>query len=401
MLALMREARRVPPFVVPLLGATLLAACDPATDDRLDAESVDAASFDAVTPDAARLDAAEPQDSAQPADAARDSGSADSGLDASPLDAAPVGCVGPPGLYAEGSCTALAAGVRPYHPAHALWSDGLEKERFVYLPPGTQIDTSDPDRWGFPVGTRLYKTFSSSGVRFETRLLEKIEASRGPRSWRMVSYLWSDDQRSVSLVSAFGQRDVHGTDHDIPSLAECIRCHSVAQDDALDGFSAIQLAHDEGGVTLATLLDEGWLSDPIDPAQAMIPGDATTRAALGYLHANCGNCHGGPSPEHGLDHWIRVGTTDVESTGTWRTAVCGCSVWSRTLPSGDVVNLRVAPQHPDTSVTTVRMSTRMPTEQMPPIGSRLVDDEGVRLVSAWIASLDATANGCPHGCPWP
>jgi hypothetical protein len=76
MLALMRDARRVPPFVVPIFGATLLAACDPATDDRLDADSVDAASFDAVTPDATRLDAAEPQDSAQPADAARDSGSA-------------------------------------------------------------------------------------------------------------------------------------------------------------------------------------------------------------------------------------------------------------------------------------------------------------------------------------
>jgi hypothetical protein len=389
-------ARRTPlvssasALALALLGAS---ACDGPTP-TLDA------GMDAPLPTDAGSDAREARDAVSTPDAARtdagsDAGSPDVGIDTW------AGCVGPPGLYAEGSCTVLADGVRAFHPAHALFSDGLDKERFVYLPPGTQIDTSDPDRWAFPVGTRLYKTFSMGGQRIETRLLEKIDAPRGTSSWRMVSYLWSEDQQSVSLVSAFGERDVHGTEHDIPSLAECIRCHSVAQDDAADGFSAIQLAHDEGGVTLATLVAEGWLTDPIDPADAVIPGDAATVEALGYLHANCGNCHGGPAPEHGLDHWIRVGTADVASTGTWRTSICSCSVWTRTLPSGETANLRIAPGHPDTSVAVLRMSSRSATEQMPPIGSRLPDDEGVRLVSEWIASLDETANGCPHGCPWP
>ena len=62
----------------------------------------------------------------------------DAGTDAG-HDAGPAGCVGPPGLYAEGSCAELAAGVRPFHPRFALWSDGTDKERFVYLPPGTRI----------------------------------------------------------------------------------------------------------------------------------------------------------------------------------------------------------------------------------------------------------------------
>ena len=74
----------------------------------------------------------------------------------------------------------------------------------------------------------------------------------------MVSYLWSADARSVSEVSAFGAVDVLGTTHDIPTLAECIRCHSVAQDDVANGpLSAVQLAATTRGLlTLAMLNDE-------------------------------------------------------------------------------------------------------------------------------------------------
>lgn len=339
-----------------------------------------------------------------PGDAGNDAFVEDVGTDAFVEDAgtdASTWCVGPPGLYVEASCTDLAPGVSAYHPRYALWSDGDDKERFVYLPPGTQIDTSDPDRWGFPVGTRLYKTFSIGGVRIETRILEKIAAPRGPASWTMTAYAWSADQQSVHLVSAFGERDVLGTGHDVPSLMECIRCHSIAQDDVINGFSAIQLAHDEGGVTLASLNADGWLSAAIDPADATIPGSASDQAALGYLHANCGSCHGGPTPEHGLDYWVRVGTPDVPSTTTWTTSVCSCSVWTGLNASGDFVDLRIAPAHPELSVATVRMSTRVAMDQMPPIGTAVVDDAGLALISDWIATLDPTANGCPHGCPWP
>jgi len=362
--------------------------------------------------DASRDDAAVAGDVGSAPDVGPDALASDVGMDALALDVgtdagSDVGtdawlpCVGPPGLYADGSCTVLAAGVRAYHPRYALWSDGADKERFVYLPPGSSIDTSDPDRWGFPIGTRLYKTFSIGGVRIETRILEKIAAPRGTSSWTMTSYVWSADQRSVTLVGAFGAQDVLGTTHDVPSYTQCVRCHSVAQDDAINGFSAVQLAHDEDGVTLAMLNADGWLSAPIDPAQATIPGDATAQAALGYLHANCGNCHGGPAAEHDLDFQVRVGTTDVTATRTWATAVCGCSAWSRTLSSGEHVDLRIDPSHADLSVSIVRMGTRVLTDQMPPIGIDVVDPSGIDDVSAWITSLPETANGCPHGCPWP
>jgi cytochrome c553 len=247
----------------------------------------------------------------------------------------------------------------------------------------------------------MYKTFLIDGVRLETRLLEKVREPQSFESWRMVSFAWSEDQRSVTEVGPFGEQDVLGTEHDIPTLAECIRCHSLGHPDAVNGFSAIQLNHPDGGVNLQMLVDEGWLSDPIDTAQARMPGDALTQQALGYLHANCGSCHGGPEPEHGLDFIVPVGVTEVTDTPTWRTAVCTCSVWVGYLPDDEIVNLRIRPGDPLRSVAIHRMSTRVPNDQMPPIGTALIDPDGIRILSDWIASLDPTANGCPHGCPWP
>lgn len=347
-------------------------------------------------------DAGAPDASAGPRDAGSDAG-LDAGGDAGApsdagADAAAIACAGPPGLYADGSCTDLAQGVRAYRPRFELWSDGADKERFVYLPAGARIDSSDPDRWVFPLGTRLYKTFSHEGVRLETRLLEKVGDARGTDAWTMRAFAWSADQRSVSEVGPFGARDVLGTEHDVPLRAECVGCHSIAPEDVVVGFSAIQLAHDEGGVTLATLAAEGLLTDPI--AGATVPGDAREQTALGYLHGNCGNCHGGPEPEHGLDLWLRVGAEAVTDTPAWGTAICTCSVWSTTT-GGEVVNLRIAPGDPERSVFVHRMSSRVGTDMMPPMGTEQVDAEGVRVVSEWIASLAADSNGCPHGCPFP
>src|SRR4051794_17627830 len=78
------------------------------------------------------------------------------------------------GLYSDAGTKTLADGVRPYHPQFELWSDGAEKARFVRLPDGVNIDTSDMDDWQFPAGTRLWKEFRFGGRLVETRILEKF-----------------------------------------------------------------------------------------------------------------------------------------------------------------------------------------------------------------------------------
>ncbi|MFK8000133.1 MAG: hypothetical protein AB8H86_11095 [Polyangiales bacterium] len=333
-----------------------------------------------------------------PSDAASDSAALlDGGLEDVPSDTPPdipldvppdtfdagPPCEGPPGLYRTPQCTELADGVRAYSPNYWLWSDGVDKERFIFLPEGELIDTSDPNNWIYPVGTRVWKTFIVDGVRIETRLLEKYEEGSGFDSWNTLTYAWNEAQDAVVEVNG-GLENALGTDHDIPSRGQCIQCHGqTGRTDFLTSFTAIQLNHDDAGFSLAELNDEGWLSEPIDVAAAVVPGTPEESAALGYLHANCGNCHGNRLAPSGLSMWVDVGLDDVEETATYTTAV---GVPSLRL-DGDAT-VRIVPGDSAQSVAFRRMQSRMVGLQMPPIGTELVDDEGSLEVQTWIDGLE-------------
>lgn len=335
---------------------------------------------------------------------AHDGGASDAGRDGGrPAE----GCQGPPGLYADDECEILAVGVRAYTPRFPLWSDGAAKERFIYLPPGSTIDTSDPDDWVFPVGTRIYKNFYQDGVRLETRVLEKHQLGTGPSAWYMRTYKWNESQDGVTDVTNadVGVRtNVLGTDHDIPSGSQCIECHSGTLD-TVNSFSAIQLNHEDAGFTLEMLGSERWLTDPIAPEDAEIPGTATESEALGYLHANCGNCHrttpmaGNPDAcrtpacSIGLHFWIDVGQATVDATSTYQTAVAvRHTYWHAELP--EAARCRVHPGEPDLSLVHFRMEARGDTAQMPPIGTEKPDLQGLETVRAWIAGLAVDASAC-------
>lgn len=313
-------------------------------------------------------------------------------------------CEGPPGLYEAGACDVVAAGVRAYRPLFFLWSDGAAKERYIYLPPGTQIDTTDPDNWVFPDGTRIYKTFLRGGVRLETRVLEKHDAGIGPASWYMRAYAWNEAQTAVTEVQdadATIRENVLGTEHDIPSQAQCIECHSGSLDTS-NSFSAIQLNHDLGGLNLQMLNDEALLTTPIDVTEARVPGTEVEQAALGYLHANCGNCHrqtpGAPGEcltpacRSGLRMWVDVANGVVQDTDTWTTAVDVRGTFFD--PDAPTAVCRVHPGAPETSTVVFRMTARGDSSQMPPIGTEVNDPDGIDAVSAWISTLTSTSTVC-------
>src|SRR5262249_55508478 len=75
------------------------------------------------------------------------------------------------GLFADVKTGTLGKGVRAFQPKYVLWSDGATKRRWLYLPDGGTIDTSDMDYWTYPVGTTAWKEFTRDGVRVETRML--------------------------------------------------------------------------------------------------------------------------------------------------------------------------------------------------------------------------------------
>src|SRR5262249_9205898 len=113
------------------------------------------------------------------------------------------------GLYADIATGELASDVVAYTPAFALWSDGAAKQRWIWLPDGERIDSTDMDDWVFPTGTKVWKQFSVAGTRVETRLLEKRGA--GDDDWVSLSYVWDPDDGDAS-AAPLGVLDARGTE---------------------------------------------------------------------------------------------------------------------------------------------------------------------------------------------
>ena len=97
--------------------------------------------------------------------------------DATDLPPQELACTG---LYADIATKQLAAEVDPFAPALAMWSGGADRQRFVYLPPDTRIDASEPDDWRFPAGTKLFQEFERSRpARRDAHVLEGRRRSLG------------------------------------------------------------------------------------------------------------------------------------------------------------------------------------------------------------------------------
>lgn len=284
------------------------------------------------------------------------------------------------GLYASGASGALADGVLTFAPRFPLWSDGSDKERFVWLPPGTKVDTSDMDEWIFPIGTKAWKHFRIGGKLVETRLLEK--KGEGPENWWMVSYVW-DDAGADAIATPVGQDNVAGTQHDIPKQEQCLGCHMHVRD-AIIGFSAIQLTSETPPSTLATIAS--LLSNP--PATEPVPpGEGNTQLALGTLHGNCGNCHKDGATrldgQSAMRLRLRVSDTTPESTAVLQTSINLTPRHPHPNPTSKVI----VPGNPDESQLYQRMLVRGDEWMMPPFGSERVDPTGSLAVRDWIAQL--------------
>jgi hypothetical protein len=281
----------------------------------------------------------------------------------------------------------LSEGIVEFQPRYALWSDGAEKHRYVYLPTGAQIDTSDPDHWVVPVGTKLWKSFVAGGQLVETRLIERT----GDGEFLFATYFWetADATDAVKMEYRNLLLNAAGTSHDIPNGMMCEACHARLTDRAL-GFSALQLNHDLGGLNLETLLAEGWLTDPVSLDIQMPGDDPLTQDALGYLHANCGNCHNDSPgllvesvPEPQMLLRVSVNDQTLEDTGTYRTAINQLTTASDELG----IDYRIVGGNDADSAVPFRMTMRMIEDQMPPIGTEIIDPEGLALIESWIQSL--------------
>jgi len=312
-----------------------------------------------------------------------------------PPDADPLETLAGTGLCADRACTQINSGIREYEPRVSFWDDTAIKRRWIYLPPGTKIDTSDMDHWVFPVGTKIWKEFTRDGKRIETRLIMKqLPDDAAPGAWFYQAYLWAVTQ-DVTIAVPDGLKDAGGTQHDIPSRGDCRSCHDRLRPTRVLGFEAIQLDYDaRAGLTdLGDLIVAGLLT--VNPAGAAaprfpLPGTTVDQTALSYLHANCGHCHNPTSDVHDvapLD--LRLRTTALGSvTGTpaYMTAVGKDAAIQYTENNVNYTKLIIPADAPNSAVIG-RMNSRMGIRFMPAIAVETVDPAGQIALVAWINSL--------------
>jgi hypothetical protein len=292
------------------------------------------------------------------------------------------------GLYSDIASRTTMPGAIEYEPDYPLWSDGVQKRRWLILPPGTQIDTHNMAHWKFPIGTKLFKEFSLRGKLIETRLIERISDVTGnvKNDYFMGTFVWSEDQ-SDAVLTTDGVQDALRTDHDVPEQTACVACHR-GEPGAYLGVSAVQLSR--SGM-LNTLAKRSLLS--VDPKRSFpIPGDEIQAAAVGYMNANCGHCHSA----HGVADLMRLrflpeqADLPIEQSEVYTTTIGQKITDWKVHP--DELQQRVVPGDPDHSALLYRMLQRgkekpAADDQMPPLATERVHHEGIAAIRAWILTM--------------
>ncbi|MDB6173877.1 MAG: hypothetical protein JWL59_3188 [Chthoniobacteraceae bacterium] len=312
------------------------------------------------------------------------------------------------GLFSEASSLTPAAGVLSYQINAPAWHDGASAEYHLAMPGDGTIEMRPSKSWQAPDQTVLAQTLTNAGRRVETRILLKQQ-----NDWAGYSYIWNREQTDAVLAQKAGA-DIElpdGQPWRIPSRAECMMCHSRQANFALTlhdaqlnradqltkwerlgllrvdpvGFGherpledarPVGVEPNQRGSALSPLL-------PCDPSHLARfnavndPHASLEKRARSYLGVNCAHCHtlyGGGNSVMDFD-WLVAPKAMHALNQLPQHGGFG-------LPDPRVI----APGSAARSVMISRVSTRGPG-QMPPLGTRAGDPDGVRLLVEWIESL--------------
>ena len=317
------------------------------------------------------------------------------------------------GLFQSTAAHQVAPGVIPYSINAPAWADHATGERFVALPAGSSIESSQNGVWSFPKDSVLVKTISLETERGNPRSTRRLETQllhfNGAR-WLGYSYRWNEEQTDATLVATEGdtikleistQEKPTEKSHfewQISSRAECAVCHTPYQNHlSVLSFDEAQLNRNQkyGEMvdhqlrTLAhiKLLPESvwtdskgakahYLVDPYDTSAAL------NMRARSYLHANCRHCHrsnGGGGSTIELDASLDLAVTKAigvaPTQGTF--GIHGAEV--------------ISPGDPFRSVLLYRMS-KLGKGRMPYSGSSIVDQRGTQLIREWMEFLPTSSD---------
>jgi uncharacterized repeat protein (TIGR03806 family) len=275
--------------------------------------------------------------------------------------------------------------VFPYALNTPLWSDGAEKLRFIYLPPGTRLEADGEGLLTFPVGAAIIKTFAF-GEGADRRLIETRVLLHRADGWVALPYRWNAEQTDATLALAGGRIDLvtpagEASSYAIPNKNQCKTCHSKDGQVIPIGPKARNLSAE----WLESMVEAGTLDRMPDGAGQM--PDWRTHAtgpaaplARAYLDVNCAHCHqpGGGASNSGLD--LRWEQDDPHAIG----------IFKRPVAAGRGAGgheFSILPGAPDKSILLYRMDSAEPGIAMPELGKSSVDKDGVAVVRRWIAEM--------------
>lgn len=284
-----------------------------------------------------------------------------------------------------------ASGLIPYGVNNALWSDQAEKQRWMALPQGGTITVSENGDLDFPVGSVLLKHFSMDGVALETRFLSRLTDGQ----WAAYTYVFDDQGNDAKLLG--DQNDYRfipkGDDFYewiFPSRKNCFGCHTKSANISI-GLETAQLEglFEYPGKVVANQMEtlrhigvvEG--KDPVRNNLTVLVNlqdDAANAEmkARSYLHANCAYCHQGSEVKDlTLDLRIELPLSEMNA----------CDVKPAKNGYG-IENVKlIAPGDPDRSMLLFRMKSTVQDVRMPAVGTKLVDEDAVKAIETWIASM--------------
>lgn len=307
-----------------------------------------------------------------------------------------------------------APGVTAYTLNTPLFSDGAEKFRYVWLPPGTRADYRPSGALAFPVGAVLIKRFAfAADARQPGRDLTTIETRlliHRPGGWAALSYVQEGTQAvlkragkriAVATTNSAGQPQT--IDYAVPNQNQCKQCHQAGDAITPIGPTAGNLngnLNNTGRNQLLQWAAAGRLAGlPAAGGPNALPrlarwddmAEPLAARARAYLAVNCGHCHdrAGFASNSGL------------YLGPDEQTPAHLGIRKRPVAAGRGSGGRefsILPGQPEHSILLYRMESVEPGVMMPQFGRTLVHAEGAALIRQWIAALpDAGQSGAATG----
>ncbi len=278
----------------------------------------------------------------------------------------------------------------PFDVNTLLWTDNLDKQRWLALQDGTTITVdNETGQWIFPIGTVIMKDFSKDGKMIETRFL----ARHNDGNWGAFTYKWNDANTDADLVDVASSinEDIGGQIWTYPSEAQCFACHTVSANIVLGPETAqmnLSRTYESTGIfanQIDTFNHIGIFSPTLETEAKdldTLPSKDDTNASLqsrarAYLHSNCSYCH---MPNGGTPSSMDFRYFKPLS----QTMTCNQEPLSGNFGI-EGANL-ITPGDAENSILPYRMNT-LGEGRMPPLGTHVVDETGVQLLSDWINSL--------------